>query len=141
MGLLLWGKQVTGYCIHLARAYEKMDPEDLAQDLAILAWKLRSRPKPYVKVALRHRAIDYARRRGRERRIFSGDGLESCARIADKRAEKGLLAHVDLSEAIDRGGGLILGILQGLSMRELAKLSGVSAKTIHKRLSRIRPPF
>lgn len=123
---------MTGYCIHLARAYEKIDTEDLAQELAILAWKLRNRPKPYVKVALRHRAIDYSRARARERGLFIG-GLEAPGRDVDNE-----VAGAQVREAIERGGQLVLDILSGLSLREIARLRGVSAKTIHKRISRIR---
>lgn len=53
----------------LARRYEKLDPEDLAQELAIFNWKLRRKGENprYIKKKLHWFSMDYRRKQYKER--------------------------------------------------------------------------
>lgn len=128
------------YCRKLARSFERWDPDDLAQDLAVLAWRLKKRGEaPWdIKRSLRNKAIDYWRRKKIERSIFI-TSLDSCGDMGAALNENLSLLLDLISRNFARRDCILLKYLsQGCTVRECAALLGKSKFKTHNAIERLK---
>ena len=127
----------------LARHYEFVDPEDLAQELSILAWKLRrggENPR-FIPKKLRWYAMDYRRkmRKQRENEVSLSELQAENHPSEIMRMEKMLeLISPYLLEAHQK---VLTSLSEGYTMRETAKKLGLSKSGVHRIVKEVRAGY
>lgn len=125
--------------IPLAQHYERLDPEDLAQELAIFAWKLRrSGENPrFMGKKLQWFSMDYRRRKQRERELHVP--LESVTDTLKGLGlfSRGILAMIAAALSLEEKQVFPL-LIQGFSQKEIADEMRISKSEAFRLVKSIR---
>lgn len=126
----------------LSLIYGKHDPEDLEQELYIYSWKLNRQgvPEPVVKQACRWLAMDYYKKRKREREIFfpmseMRENQEPSTRLPESfrfQFNQIFMKLLPLEQEV------LEHICFGFTVRETAQALGHSKDVVHRIVLRIK---
>lgn len=123
--------------------------EEVVSDVFIKIWQKRTALSRignitlYLYISTKNRSIDYARNRSRRQMVFVNESLQSNSVSGDQHADQLLFRNellLQVREAIQKlppQAGLVFKLVKedGLKYREVARLLGLSQKTVENHMT------